>query len=72
MFADVSSSRSRSSYEQDKTGLARIGYSRYAGRAIHSTLADIAVKHCGLLTKHILNGDVATHNQPVRKLRTGI
>jgi hydrogenase large subunit len=38
---------------------------RYAARAIRSAmLADLAVKHCELLTNNILNGDVATHNPP--------
>jgi len=38
---------------------------RYAARAIRSAmLADLAVKHCELLTDNILGGDVATHNPP--------
>ena len=38
---------------------------RYAARAIRSAmLADLAVKHCELLTNNILSGDVATHNPP--------
>jgi len=38
---------------------------RYAARAIRSAmLADLAVKHCELLTNNILAGDVTTHNPP--------
>jgi len=38
---------------------------RYGARAIRSAmLADLAVKHCELLTNNILGGDVATHNPP--------
>lgn len=38
---------------------------RYAARAIRSAmLADLAVKHCELLTNNILGGDVTTHNPP--------
>jgi hydrogenase large subunit len=38
---------------------------RYAARAIRSAmLADLAVKHCELLTSNILGGDVTTHNPP--------
>ena len=65
-WADLALDRISSAAKRKVTpGKLQSTMGRYAARAIRSAmLADLAVKHCELLTNNILAGDATTHNPP--------